>query len=44
MLLVVLDVGGCAYFWSSFLVVPVHFFVVCLIGSNLESLDTINEL
>ncbi len=43
MFLVVLNVGGKAYFLSSLIVTPVHFYVVCLIGSNIKSLDTIND-
>jgi len=44
MFLIVLDVGGFSYTLSSLIVTPVHFFVVCLIGSNIKSLDTVDDL
>lgn len=43
MFLIVLEVGGMAYFLSSLIVGPVHFFVVALIGSNIQSLDTVSD-
>ena len=43
MFLIVLEVGGKAYFLSTLLVVPVHFYVVVLIGSNIKSLDTLTD-
>jgi Mn2+/Fe2+ NRAMP family transporter len=43
MFLIVLEVGGKAFFVSNLLVVPVHFYVVALIGSNIKSLDTLSD-